>query len=124
MPNKTLKGYKLAEKIKSNNVEVCSLIARHAKTHHKLSEDECNGHPAMGNPLVDIRTANKLQERFAKWIDKRNAQIESRIRTLALQLPEVKSVNFSGDPRGATVKLIMKDGSYDDWGHTGICVPI
>lgn len=30
---------------------------------------------------------------------------------------------FSGDPRGATVKLKLKSGIADDWGGVGLCVP-
>lgn len=30
---------------------------------------------------------------------------------------------FSGDPRGACVKLRVPSGKTDDWGQTGICVP-
>ena len=31
--------------------------------------------------------------------------------------------DFSGDPRGCTVKLAVPSGRTDDWGRTGICVP-
>lgn len=30
---------------------------------------------------------------------------------------------FSGDSRGATVKLAVPSGKTDDWGGTGVCVP-
>lgn len=30
---------------------------------------------------------------------------------------------FSGDPRGAVVKLVMPSGVTNDWGRTGLCVP-
>lgn len=30
---------------------------------------------------------------------------------------------FSGDPRGACVKLKVPSGRTDDWAKTGICVP-
>lgn len=30
---------------------------------------------------------------------------------------------FSGDPRGATVKIVVPDGYTNDWGKEGICVP-
>ena len=30
---------------------------------------------------------------------------------------------FSGDPRGAVVKLRVPSGRTDDWGQTGVCVP-
>ena len=30
---------------------------------------------------------------------------------------------FQGDPRGATVKIVVPSGKTNDWGNTGICVP-
>lgn len=30
---------------------------------------------------------------------------------------------FSGDPRGATLKLKLPSGFSNDWGSTGVCVP-
>lgn len=30
---------------------------------------------------------------------------------------------FSGDPRGACVKIRVPSGKTDDWGQTGMCVP-
>ncbi len=30
---------------------------------------------------------------------------------------------FSGDPRGAVLKIKVPSGRTDDWGQTGICVP-
>lgn len=30
---------------------------------------------------------------------------------------------FSGDPRGAVVKLRVPSGRTNDWGQTGVCVP-
>lgn len=31
---------------------------------------------------------------------------------------------FSSDPRGATIKLRVPSGRTNDWGNTGICVPV
>lgn len=31
---------------------------------------------------------------------------------------------FGGDPRGACVKLKVPSGRTDDWGQTGLCVPV
>jgi hypothetical protein len=39
-----------------------------------------------------------------------------------LQVVGIEPV-FSGDPRGATVKLRVPSGKCDDWGQTGLCIP-
>lgn len=90
--------------------EIASLIARHATTYAKIQEGHCNGHPAMGNPHIEIKRANELQERFEKRLYKREAQIEGLINELAKGLLGVKAVSFEGDPRGHTVALVFEDG--------------
>lgn len=95
--------------ITNDILETCSLICRHAKTFHALMEFECN-------------------HGTTPWVEKREPQLVARICQLVEQLPlvngEAIGAVFSGDPRGATVKLRMPDGRYDDWGQEGICVPI
>jgi len=114
MARKTSNGYRLAEALNpsigttSNIIETCSLICRAATTHARLAEADCNyGLTERENRLVE--------------------RLEKRIANLCLELPTVvdKAITpiFSGDPRGATVKLVLPDGRTDDWGQTGICVP-
>lgn len=92
----------------------CKRLVVLATRHHKLAENACN------------RELTKREEH-------EDAAIEKEIRELCECLPPVpdkatgepKKVRpkFQGDPRGATVKLVMPDGRYDDWGQEGICVP-
>ena len=113
----TKKGFKLADKLHPSvgfhqgMARTCSLICRHATTHCHLQEIQCNG----------------MTEQQEQWASKREGQIEARIRDLCLNLPTVEGQGivpvFQGDPRGATVKLRMPDGRYDDWGQVGLCVP-
>lgn len=131
MARRTLKGYELAEKIRQSfkrahkivDVEICSLLCRSAVSYLRVQEGHCNGCAAMSNPYIDTKTANRLQLQFEKEQDRKEANLERRIKELAGQLPGVKKVHFGGDPRGATVKLVMKNGRYDDWGAEGLCVP-
>ena len=94
------------------------LILRHAKTHGRLAEMSCNGHPIQGRcPPVGCdmvaynARVNKLQNEWDVYIEKREGQIEKRIATLASELGIV--ANFGGDPRGFTVKLQLPDGAYN-----------
>jgi hypothetical protein len=54
--------------------------------------------------------------------EKREDKIEKDIRDLCARFPGVRPI-FSGDPRGACVKLEVPSGFTDDWGQTGLCVP-
>ena len=113
----TARGRELADKLDPerqsfgmDGVRACSLIARAAKTHGRLAEEECNG-PALG----------EWSQRWADRIEKRTAQIEENIRALVASLGDGFGVVFSGDPRGSTVKITTPDKRTDDWGHIGIC---
>lgn len=106
------------------------LFLRHAKTHSRLAEMSCNGHPIQGRcPPVGCdmvaynARVNKLQNEWDAYIEKREGQIEKRITTLASELGIV--ANFGGDPRGFTVKLQLPDGAYNSWGgkEDGFGVP-
>ena len=128
----TKRGRELANRlapsigVSGDILETCSLIARHATTYQGIQEGYCNGHPAMGNPNISAQDAAKIWERYEKWLDKREAQIERRITELVESLPPTDSgpvsVRFGGDPRGAVVTLIMPDGRYDNWERDGFFV--
>lgn len=109
MSTVTENGRKLAREI-SNWIEIahdtsviCSLIARHARTHHRYMEIDCN---------------EGLTAEQARKVDR----IEARIRELVSYLPKSKvkgaglSVKFSGDPRGYTVKIVIPGAPGNTWG--------
>jgi len=91
--------------------ETCSLICRHATTHHWLQEVACN------------REMDRHEE-------VKEARIEARITYLVATLPATDDgpwrVEFQGDPRGVTVKLHAPPEwhhLYDGWAGEAICVP-
>lgn len=90
--------------------EICSVIARHAKTHCRLQEIACS-----------VEMTEKQQARH----DKRDAAIEARITELVRKLPKSKNGYivpvFAGDPRGYTVKLGVPNAPRDGntWGLAG-----
>jgi hypothetical protein len=126
MPEITVRGRKLARKLNPAIgttyaiEETCSLIARHAVTHHHLQEALCNG-------FRDYR--GNWDEKASARAEKQDAQLEARITRLVENLPHTDegaiTVKFGGDPRGCTVKLVMPGELaklHDDWGQEGICV--
>lgn len=113
----------LADRYNPDDCARCSLIARHAVTLHRLYEDECNGHPSMGDPHCPIERAQKLQAKWEARTERETARLEKRIKELANGLPNIAGVEFNGDPRGAPVRLITQDGSGDSWADPrGWCV--
>ena len=72
-----------------------------AKSHHKACETQCNtGRDAC---------RNTIERRLAEWSERETSG--------------AITFNLSGDPRGATVKVVLSNGETNDWGKTGYCVP-
>jgi hypothetical protein len=91
----------------STHIAVARCLIQHARHHHKLMENYCNGidiYDKDGEPLRPLRNLRGMIEANAK-------------------AAECASVIFSGDPRGCTVKLTFKDGYTNDFAHEGYCVP-
>ena len=86
---------------------VCDRLRSAAKRHHRMMEQACNGrdvYDSEGEPLAPL---------------KRNRH---HIAALAKDVGAI-SVNFEGDPRGFTVKLVFPDGANNTWGQDGYGVP-
>ena len=106
MSEETNKGRKLAGRIEryvgytTGIAETCSLISRHAQTYDRIQELWCN---------------EEMSDRRRELLERKEAQLEARIRTLVGELPGWDDENqrgewrvrFGGDPRGATVVLVM-----------------
>jgi len=126
----TKRGYELADMVDPHRkkwglreLHTASTLCRAAVSYEKIQVAVCNGHPACSSPTLPIATIRELQQYHEEWCEKRDRQLSKRIRDLAKQLPFVKGVVLGGDPRGATVKLVLKNGRTNDWGQEGICVP-
>ena len=104
MPSETRRGYALAERINralGNNdyiVELCSLLARRARAYSTIQEIWCNV---------------ELSERATRRLELKESRIEQLITEGVAKLPAPANgqwrVEFEGDPRGNTVKLITPD---------------
>ena len=106
----------MVEELKSNRVVglrgLLGDLMFLAKRHGMLQERVCNGHQTVKGDW-DEEAANRDQ--------KREEAIEARITAICEKLG-CKPI-FSGDPRGATVKVIVPSGRSNSWGGEGICVP-
>lgn len=82
----------------------CEELMRLARRHGRMQERLCNGYEDAG------------QQARAEKADERN---EQRITDLLKSSPAfacVERPNLGGDPRGYTVKIILKSGQYNTWG--------
>lgn len=83
---------------------VCSLIARHSKTYHRLMEDQCNYSWAC-------------EPRFERRVER----LEKRLEALVARLGEGYELVTSGDPRGYCVYIKTPDNRVNgDWGGRGV----
>ncbi len=89
------------------NKLVASWLIRLATKHHKMMEDYCNGVEIYDE---DGEALPRLQELRTKCEE-------------AAEAAGCKGVNFSGDPRGATVRLILPNEDTNDWAKEGWIVP-
>ena len=83
----------------ANLPELLDELMRLARRHGKLQEKACN---------------EQVPENH-------DAACERKIRAVCEQIG--CGVVFSGDPRGATVKVTVPSKLTNDWGATGVCVP-
>jgi len=88
------------------STKIAGDLIQHAKRHHKLMEDYCNGvevYDANDEPKAPLRNVRqKLEAIAAKCLC---------------------GVKFSGDPRGCTVKLTLPSSETNDMGRDGWCIP-
>lgn len=79
------------------------VILRDALTHKRYMEKACN----FGLTKQEDHRVERLEIRIIE-----------HTKALGFDTPL-----FSGDPRGATVKLRLPSGYSDSWGGEGFCVP-
>lgn len=98
-------------------------LLRHAATHGRLSVESCNGHPAQSSPFMDATTVGKLQDKWDARIERETARVERLITAICTPLGIVP--DFTGDPRGYTVKLHLPSGSHNTMGgrESGYGIP-
>lgn len=107
-------GYEATVHTMQECMDAARLLLRHARTHQRLAEESCNGHPAQNSAHISAQSINALQGAWDARIAKSEERTEKRIREICAQfnLP----VHFGGDPRGYTVKLKLPSGAYNSWG--------
>ena len=90
---------------------------------------EAAGHLITPSMIHDLRRFAKAYARIQmRWcndnmsdmerarVEKREVSLEALIRDCAASIPGVKSVLFTGDTRGYTVRLMLESGRFNTWG--------
>lgn len=97
------------------------LLLRHGRSYVRIQEAICNGVEWIHGLSNDAN--DKRQRNHEAWCEKREQQLEKRIRAIVAELGQGFGVIFSGDPRGNTVKIVLPSGRTNDMGREGYCVP-
>ena len=100
-------------------------LLRHARTLHRLAEAVCDGTWPADNgqrPTAVCPVCGGLWAPEAICGQRcSGCRAEAAVRQLLVGTG-IEPV-FSGDPRGAVLKLRLPSGCTNDWGQTGFCVP-
>lgn len=80
------------------------------------------GHEKIPPVVIEQARAERM---IRAWCDKATDAFEARVETCKPDCPCKRPFVpiFSGDPRGACVKLRVPSGRTDDGGREGVCVP-
>ncbi len=93
-------------------------LLRFAATHQRLQTDACNG-PDYSRCRSEAER-EYVAKNFAKGTRKLE-KCEEKIRLICWTFNAFPV--FGEDPRGCTVKIRVPDGTTNDFGQEGICVP-
>lgn len=116
------------------SLDVARRLLRHAATLQRIAELECSSEAADKDRVrcpaevsdkyeccCDFGYQTPGEHSTVPRVSAQSKRIEFHVWQLCKQAG-LKPV-FSGDPRGAVVKLVVPSGKTNDWGQTGLCVP-
>jgi hypothetical protein len=109
------------ERKRTSARNAANLLCRHGRTYARIQEALCNGPGVIYGESNE--SFNRRLNKHEQWVEKRNAQLQTRITAICEGLGAGFVPVFNGDPRGATVKIRVPSGRTNDWGGVGICVP-
>ncbi len=90
-------------------------LHRYEVTLHRISENECNGH---GRLKTEYRDGKMYQYEVedVEWTardEKKEKSIQSKV--IELLKPYKIEVQFNGDPRGGSIRMLLPDHSSNGW---------
>jgi hypothetical protein len=90
-------------------------LHRYETTLHRISENECNGHPTSKLEYRDGKMYRYDVEDL-EW-SARDAKKEISIQNKVIDLlkPYKIEVRFNGDPRGGAIRMLLPDHTSNNW---------
>jgi hypothetical protein len=88
-------------------------LMRYAGTLQRLAEDDCNVATDDAGLTKRNQKRNRVEDRV----------IDTLLSIPGYNVPSDQCAVFSGDPRGAVLKIRVPSGVTNDLGQEGICVP-
>jgi len=103
-------------KVDGNKIRiVLDKLHRYETTLHRISENQCNGHPRM---ITEIRDGKmyRYEVEDQKWAE-RDAKKEESIQNKVIELCKQYDieVKFNGDPRGGAIRMLLPDHTSNNW---------
>jgi hypothetical protein len=98
-------------------------LMRYAGTLQRLAEDDCNVATDDAGQQRRNRKRGKIGKRVAELCGEIQGIPDPNDPDTPKTYNEVCIPVFSGDPRGAVLKIRVPDGFTNDMGREGICVP-
>ena len=114
--NKFLELFYNYPKVDGNKIRiVLDKLHRYETTLHRISENQCNGHPRM---ITEIRDGKmyRYEVEDQKWAE-RDAKKEESIQNKVIELCKQYDieVKFNGDPRGGAIRMLLPDHTSNNW---------
>ena len=100
----------------SRMIRILDTLHHHETTLHRISENECNGHPRIKTEYRDGKMYRFEVEDLA-WAErdaKKETSIQKKVRAIADELHF--KVEFNGDPRGGSIQFILPSGRSNSIG--------
>ena len=114
--NKFLELFYNYPKVDGNKIRiVLDKLHRYETTLHRISENQCNGHPRT---ITEIRDGKmyRYEVEDQKWAE-RDAKKEESIQNKVIELCKQYDieVKFNGDPRGGAIRMLLPDHTSNNW---------
>ena len=90
-------------------------LHRYETTLHRINDNDCNGHPRMKTEYRDGKMY-RFEVEDQKWAE-RDAKKEQSIQNKVVDLlkPYNIEVQFNGDPRGGSIRMLLPDKTSNGW---------
>lgn len=100
-------------------------ILRLGVRYRRLQEAYCNDDWPAGHGQRNVAVCPRCESTWDPATVRKDGCLNCRTEAAVVATAQRLGcgVVFQGDPRGATIKLVLPSGYTDDWAREGLCVP-